>query len=124
MTFFFYTSKQQQFVNIVQANDRLRLGPWLQMPILYQVVLEHVYLGVLLRVVGSAGLVVDDRGGTVVLVFGGVRVEDVHGALLLGLRRLCRLLDLLLRLVLQEESVGQRSRTGGSAGSTTETLDS
>lgn len=75
------------------------------MAALYQVVLEHVYLSVLLRVVGSAALVVDDRGGAVVLVFGGVRVEDVHGALFLGLRGLCRVLDLLLRLVLREESV-------------------
>lgn len=75
-------------------------------PILYQVVLEHVYLSVLLCIVGSAALVVDDRGGTVVLVFGGVRVEDVHGALFLGLWGLCLVLDLLLRLILREESVG------------------
>lgn len=74
------------------------------MPRSDQVVLEHVYLSVLLRVVGSAALVVDDRAGAVVLLFGGVRVEDVHGALLLGLRGLGGLLDLLLRLVLQEES--------------------
>lgn len=75
-------------------------------PILYQVVLEHVYLSVLLCVVGSAALVMDDRGGTVVLVFGGVGVEDVHGALFLGLWGLCLVLDLLLRLILREESVG------------------
>lgn len=74
------------------------------MPILYQVVLEHVYLSVLLCVVGGAALVVDDRGGAVVLVFGGVGVEDVHGALFLGLRGLCGVLDLLLGLVLREES--------------------
>lgn len=48
----------------------------------------------------------DDRGGTVVLVFGGVRVEDVHGAFFLGLWGLCLVLDLLLRLILREESVG------------------
>lgn len=85
------------------------------MPILYQVVLEHVYLSVLLCVVGSTALVVDDRGGTVVLVFGGVRVEDVHGALFLGLRGLCGVLDLLLWLVLQEESVRLLSLTEDSA---------
>lgn len=44
--------------------------------LLYQVVLEHVYLSVLLRVVRSVAL--DDRGGAVVLVLGGMRVEDVH----------------------------------------------
>lgn len=48
----------------------------------------------------------DDRGGTVVLMFGGLRVEDVHGALFLGLWGLCLVLDLLLRLILWEESVG------------------
>lgn len=85
------------------------------MPILYQVVLEHVYLSVLLRVVGSAALVVDDRGGAVVLMFGGVGVEDVHGALFLGLRGLGRVLDRLLRLVLWEESGRLLSRTGDSA---------
>lgn len=73
---------------------------------LYQVVLKHVYLSVLLRVVRSAALVMDDRGGAVVLVFGGVRVEDVHGALFLGLWGLRWVLDLLLRLILREESVG------------------
>lgn len=48
------------------------------MVILYQVVLEHVYLSIFLCVVRSVGLVVDNRGWTVVLVFGGMRVEDVH----------------------------------------------
>lgn len=70
---------------------------------LYQVVLEHVYLGAFLRVVGSAAVVVDHRGGTGVLVFGGVGVEDVHRALLLGLRRLGGVV-LLLGLVLRRES--------------------
>lgn len=46
--------------------------------VLYQVVLEHVYLSALLGVVRGVALVVDDRGWAVVLVFGGVRVEDVH----------------------------------------------
>lgn len=48
------------------------------MVILYQVVLEHVYLSVFLCVVRSVGLVVDDGGWTVVLLFGGMRAEDVH----------------------------------------------
>lgn len=48
------------------------------MLILYQVVLERVYLSALLGVVRGVALVLDDRGGTDVLVFGGVRVEDVH----------------------------------------------
>lgn len=48
------------------------------MVILYQVVLEHVYLSVFLCVVRGVGFVVDDRGWTVVLVFRGMRVEDVH----------------------------------------------
>lgn len=121
MTGFSLTSKQQQqqqqqFVSILRAiNGGAPGAARRQTPLLYQVVLEHVYLSVLLRVVGSAGLVVDDRGGTVVLVFGGVRVEDVHGALFLGLRGLCRVLDLLRRLVLQEESVRLLSRTDDSA---------
>lgn len=74
------------------------------MLILYQVVLEHVYLSALLGVVRGVALVVDDGGRTVVLVFGGVRVEDVHRALLLRLRGLCRVL-LLLRLILWREVV-------------------
>lgn len=69
------------------------------MVILYQVVLEHVYLCVFLCVVGGVGLVVDDGRRAVVLVFGGMRVEDVHRTLFLGLRGLCRFL-LLLRLIL------------------------
>lgn len=69
---------------------------------LYQVVLEHVYLGVFLCVVGGVTMVVGDRGRAVVLMFGGVRVEDVHRALLLGLRGLCRVF-LLLRLILWGE---------------------
>lgn len=46
---------------------------------LYQVVLERVYLGVLLSVVrGVVAVVVGDGGRAVVLVFGGMRVEDIH----------------------------------------------
>ena len=48
------------------------------MMILYQVVLEHVYLSVFLCVVRGVALVVDNRGRTVVLVFGRIRVEDVQ----------------------------------------------
>lgn len=48
------------------------------MVILYQVVLEHVYLSVFLCVVRGVALVMGDRGWAVVLVFGGMRVEDVH----------------------------------------------
>lgn len=48
------------------------------MVILYQVVLQHVYLIVFLCVVRGLAVVVDDRGWAVVLVFGGMRVEDVH----------------------------------------------
>lgn len=76
---------------------------------LYQVVLEHVYLGIFLRVVGGVA-VVDDRGRAIVLVLGGMRVEDVHRALLLGLRGLCRVL-LLLRLILWGEVVTLNIRT-------------
>ena len=71
---------------------------------LYQVVLEHVYLGIFLCLVGGVAMVVDDRGWTIVLVLGGMRVEDIHGALLLGLRGLCWVL-LLLRLILLGELV-------------------
>lgn len=48
------------------------------MVILYQVVLEHVYLSVFLCVVRGVALVMDNRGWTVVLVLGGMRVEDIH----------------------------------------------
>lgn len=72
------------------------------MVILYQVVLVHVYLSVLLCVV--RGVAVDDRGWAVVLVFGGMRIEDVHRPLFLGLWGLCWVL-LLLRLILRREFV-------------------
>lgn len=71
---------------------------------LYQVVLEHVYLGFFLRVVRSEAVVVDGGGRAVVLVLWGVRVEDVHRPLLLGLRGLGLVL-LLLRLILQRKLV-------------------
>lgn len=74
------------------------------MVILYQVVLVHVYLSVLLCVVRGVAVVVDDRGWAVVLVFGGMRIEDVHRPLFLGLRGLCWIL-LLLRLILWGEFV-------------------
>lgn len=45
---------------------------------LYQVVLEHVYLGFFLCVVRGEAVVVDGGGRAVVLVLRGVRVEDVH----------------------------------------------
>lgn len=53
-------------------------APWHPV-MLYQVVLERVYLGVLLSVVrGVVAVVVGDGGRAVVLVFGGMRVEDIH----------------------------------------------
>lgn len=48
------------------------------MVILYQVVLVHVYLSILLCVVRGVAVVMDDRGWAVVFVFGGMGVEDVH----------------------------------------------
>lgn len=110
------TSKQQQhqFVGIFARCSAgcSASAARLRVPVLYQVVLEHVYLSVLLCVVGGAALVVDDGGGAVVLLLGGVGVEDVHGALLLGLGGLCGVLDLLLGLVLR---VGEKrgKRVGG-----------
>lgn len=71
---------------------------------LHQIVLEHVYLNIFLRVVRGVTLVVDDRGRAVVLLFGGVRVEDVHWPLLLGLRGLRRVL-LFLGIVLRGQFV-------------------
>lgn len=68
-----------------------------------QVVVEDVYLGVVVGVVGAA-VVVDHRVWPVVLVFGGVRVEDVHGALFLGWRGLGRVL-LLLGVILLGSSL-------------------
>lgn len=47
-------------------------------------------------------MVVGERGGPDVVVLGRVRVEDVHGAILLGGRRLGAVV-LLLGLVLQVE---------------------
>lgn len=69
---------------------------------LHQVVLEHVYLGIFIRVVGRVA--VDDRGRAVVLMLGRMGVEDIHGPFLFGLRGLC-LVVLLLRLVLRAELV-------------------
>lgn len=69
---------------------------------LHQVVLEHVYLCVFLRVVG--GVAVDDRGRAVVLMLGGVGVQDVHRPLLFRLGGFGLVL-LLLRLILQRESI-------------------
>lgn len=66
---------------LLQRRTSDRLGSWL---LLYQVVLQRVYLRALFCVVRSVAMVIGKRGRPDVVMLGRVRVEDVHGAIHLG----------------------------------------